>query len=305
MIPAIDISQYQGTWIDRGEAIDLIKIGGGDAGIYFDSQATNNYNQAKAHGKGVGGYWFIGWVMGSAQEASAFLRGMSPLAENDVYALDIENGTIPIPSNVIQYVTDMVDYIHTKIGLYPLLYMNLSTLNSYNWDTLLANCGLWLADWAVSPTVTIPVNHVYVMQQYSDGPNYDHDEWFGTLAEFNAYGYHTPTTIVSTPQPVIVPTTVVEAATTTQNTPPTQTVEAPVTSPPVTESTSTISLSNVATAEAGLITTPVDVSKSTAPTVGTVRSLPSENFSFSTSKTNMSWWNKVIDAILRFLDIRI
>jgi hypothetical protein len=33
MIPALDISQYQGAWQDRGEPIVMIKMGGGDDGL--------------------------------------------------------------------------------------------------------------------------------------------------------------------------------------------------------------------------------------------------------------------------------
>jgi Glycosyl hydrolases family 25 len=206
MIPAKDISRWQGTYSETGEPIVMLKIGGGDDGLYYDSQATNNYNQAKAHGHHVGGYWFIGWVGGAAQEASFFVKGMQPFAENDVFALDIESGSVPVPANAPDYVSQMVDYIHAQSGVYPLLYMNLSTLNAHNWDSLLQKCGLWLADWAVSPDATIPTQHTYVMQQYSDAPGYDHDEWFGTLAEFDAYGYHAPAApSAPTPQPAPAP----------------------------------------------------------------------------------------------------
>ena len=203
MIPASDVSQYQGTidWANMPPIV-LIKMSGGDNGLYMDSKAANNYGSAVASGKGVGGYHFIGWTLGAIAEATYFLQAMSPLAENDVYALDIEAIKIADP---VSYVQQMVNFIHSKINVWPLVYMNLSTLNSYNWDSVLTNCGLWLADWNNDPNATIPTVHTYVMQQYSDGPNYDHDEWFGTIEEFKAYGYHAPVqapTVVPTPQPV-------------------------------------------------------------------------------------------------------
>jgi hypothetical protein len=189
MIPAKDISKYQGNWQDTGEPIVLIKMSGGDAGLYMDTQAANNYGAAVNDGRAVGGYHFIGWTLGAIAEATYFLQAMSPVAENDVYALDIEAIKNPNP---VAYVTEMVDFIHSKVNLYPLLYMNLSVLRAYDWSALLKNCGLWLADWAVSPNSTIPNIPIYVMQQYSDGPNYDHDEWFGSIDEFKMYGYHKP-----------------------------------------------------------------------------------------------------------------
>lgn len=208
MIPALDISQYQGTWQDRGDPIVMIKMSGGDDGLYMDSQAASNYTGAVADGRAVGGYHFIGWTAGAVAEATYFMQAMSPLAENDVYALDIESGSVAVPANAPDYVLQMVNAIHDKIGVWPLVYMNLSTLNAHDWDAVLQNCGLWLGDWNNDPNATIATVHTYVMQQYSDGPNYDHDEWFGTVEEFKAYGYHAPAPATPAPPAPAVPTPV-------------------------------------------------------------------------------------------------
>ena len=235
MIPACDVSQYQGIvdWATMPEEIIMIKMSGGDAGLYMDSMASADYTGAKNSGKHVGGYHFIGWTVGATAEATYFLQAMSPLAENDVYALDIES--IPVGLNPVPYVAEMVNLIHDKINVYPLLYMNLSTLRSFNWTSLLANCGLWLADWNNDPAGTIPSVPIYVMQQYSDGPAYDHDEWFGTVAEFDAYGYHFPTSSQITPPPVVVAPAVVSTPEVVQTTTPVvKPVETPVNTPQVT-----------------------------------------------------------------------
>ena len=189
--------------------------------------AAGNYNGATADGRAVGGYWFIGWTIGAEAEANYFMQTMRPLAENDVYALDIE--AIPAGVDPVPYVLTMVDTIHGAIGVYPLVYMNLSTLNAHDWDAILANCGLWLADWNGDPSVTLPTLHTYVMQQYSDGPVYDHDEWFGSVAEFQAYGWHAATSVPPpiAPAPVVAPTTpapVVTPAPTVVSNPPAGTV---------------------------------------------------------------------------------
>lgn len=227
MLPAVDLSQYQGGWIDRGESIDVIKMSGGDAGLYMDSDAAANYTAATSHGKGVGGYHFIGWTIGAVAEATYFMQAMSPLAENDVYALDIERGSIAMPADAVAYVTDMVNTIHDKIGVWPLLYMNVSTLQGYDWSSLLKNCGLWLADWNNDPAGTIPNVPIYVMQQYSDGPNYDHDEWFGPgIESFNEYGYHAAND----------PTKLIPVASTPVQT---STITATISSSPVVTSTAT------------------------------------------------------------------
>lgn len=107
--------------------------------------------------------------------------------------------------------------------------MNLSTLNAFDWGTVLNNCGLWLADWSVSPNNTIPTTYTYVMQQYSDGPNYDHDEFFGSIDQWKAYGYHAsnanPTPPQSTEPTAAAPETVTPPQTTSQ--PPTPTPSDP------------------------------------------------------------------------------
>lgn len=204
MQPAKDISKYQGAWSDTGEPIYMIKMSGGDAGLYLDPDAATNYNQSVAHGKAVGGYHFAGGTDPVA-EANYFMNAMAPKANNDVYALDWEVSN----SDPVGWCNAFVTHVHDTIGVWPLIYMNLSTLNAYNWTPVLANCGLWLADWNGDPNGTVNTSHTYVMQQYSDGPNYDHDSWFGTIDEFKAYGWHAPPPAPApapTPEPTPTPT---------------------------------------------------------------------------------------------------
>lgn len=296
MTPAADVSQYQGTidWADM-PPIAIIKMSGGDSGLYMDPNAATNYNNAKASGKAVGGYHFIGWTLGASAEATYFMQAMSPLAEYDVYALDIES--IPSGVNPVAYVSEMVNLIHSKINVWPLLYMNVSTLNSYDWSSLLANCGLWLADWNNDPAGTIPNVPIYVMQQYNDGPNYDHDEFFGNIDQFKAYGYHAPVA-TSVPTPA-VSTTESTQTTTPESKPLTATVTASsgvtdastsITSPPVTVSPKqTLDKTNTPT------------SGTQASTLHTISPIKHTNFTSHISlSSNSSWWSKLWSAILNW-----
>lgn len=200
-----DISVYQGAWIDTGEQFVMIKMSGGDNGLYMDSQAASNYSGAVSAGKVVGGYHFAGGTDAVA-EADYFVRAMSPQAENDIYALDWEVQN-PDP---VGWCKAFMNEVHAKIGVWPLLYINLSTLNAYDWTPVLTNSGLWLADWAVSPDADAPTNWTYVMQQYTDTP-YDKDAFFGTREQLQAYGWHAqaaaPPLPTSPPQPSPVPST--------------------------------------------------------------------------------------------------
>lgn len=285
MFPAKDISKYQGAWQDTGEPIVIMKISGGDAGLYYDGSASSNYSSAVAAGKHVGGYHFIGWTAGAVQEASFFVRGMAPKVENDVYALDVENGQVSIPANAPQYVLDMVNYIHSQTGVYPIIYMSLSTLNAHDWSAVLALCGLWLADWNGNPSGTIPTTSTYIMQQYADGPNYDHDEYFGpSLESFDNFGYKAakdPTT-----QAAPAPTPVPETTTTT-------TTQAPA--PPVEATTTTTTLG-----------APVISTTSTQPQTATTTSTTTSQNQPAVTKVPVQsgpvgFWTRVDQFILAIL----
>jgi hypothetical protein len=199
MIPACDISKYQGAWHDYPADIILTKISGGDAGLYIDPQAATNYNGIIAAGKAFGGYHFAGGTDPIA-EANYYLNAMQPWNYGEVPALDWEVSHPDPVGWCLQFTT----HVHDVAGAWPLIYVNLATLRAYDWSPVLSNCGLWLADWNNDPNTPVDTGgKVYVMQQYSDGPNYDHDEWFGTIDEFKKYGW---------PAPVLVPAPTLEPA---------------------------------------------------------------------------------------------
>jgi len=271
MIPAKDISRWQGTYTETGEPIVLIKISGGDQGLYYDSQATNNYNETIAHGHAFGGYHFAGGTDPIA-EANFFVNGMKPLLTGEVPILDWEISN-PDP---VGWCNRFIDQVRAACGnpnQGGLIYMNLSTLMAHDWSPVLAKWGLYLADWNNNPAGTINTGgKVYVMQQFNDGPNYDHDEWFGTLDDFHAYGWHTPQ-----PAPAPAPTPPPVAAPAPAPTPalaPTPPVvpPAPVVTPPVPNVTVTTpppatSISLPGTTGSTTITASTPTKTATAPTL--------------------------------------
>jgi hypothetical protein len=238
-----DISQYQGAYDMAADPnpIVMIKMSGGDgpagAELYFDSQAYNNYTSAVSAGKAPGGYHFAGGGDPIA-EADYFYRAMSPLAENDVMALDWEDGNYT--GDPVAWCLSFVTEIHNKCGVWPLLYINISTLNAHKWGSVLATCGLWLAAPSYGFDQIIPeVKAVYMAQQGPIANGVDTDAFFGTLDEWKAYGYHQATTSSPTPnpQPSVPPTS----------------LESPVTStvPPTIGSTSSVSAPSAAPTTTG------------------------------------------------------
>lgn len=200
-IDAVDISQWQGVYQDYGTPIVFMKVSGGDAGVYYDSQATGNYYGAKAQGKAVGLYHFAGGT-DPVVEANFFVRACSPLEDSDVLALDWE---VQHPDPV-GWCNIFMSVVHDQTGVWPLLYINLATLRAYDWSPVLNNCGLWIAAWTGDPNGDINTgSHAYVVHQWQGSP-LDRDAVWLTMEQFKAYGYHAqiqepPTPPAPTPQP--------------------------------------------------------------------------------------------------------
>lgn len=206
-VPAIDISQWQGNVNFAGvpQEIVIMKMSGGDNGLYYDSKASQNYSGAKAAGKAVAGYHFAGGTDPVA-EAQQFLRAMSPIATEDVFVLDWEVQH----ANPVAWCQQFVEFIHAQAGVWCLVYLNISTTNAYDWSPVLNNCGLYIAAPSYGWDDTIPVKYPVVMQQgpYIADPgisgNIDSDMWFGTLDQFKQYGYH-PAGATPAPEPKPAP----------------------------------------------------------------------------------------------------
>lgn len=213
-----DVSTYQGdiNWGASPYPIAVIKMSGGDAGLYTDSKANQNYYGAKAAGKAVGGYHFAGG--GNAQnEADFFIAAMSPLEENDVLILDWE---IQHPDPV-GWCEAFVNRVKDRTGIWPLIYFNGSTWNSHDWSRVTNNCGVWVAWYGQDPEGNLPVGgKIYVAHQYTSSGStpgvagrVDINAWFGTLDQWKKYGYHSPVAPppeipAPTPAPVPPPTPV-------------------------------------------------------------------------------------------------
>lgn len=206
--PAIDVSQWQGSINFGGvpQGIVIIKMSGGDNGLYYDSKASVNYTNAKNAGKAVAGYHFAGGT-NAISEAQHFLRAMSPLDNDDVLVLDWE---VQHP-NPVEWCRQFTQYIHDQAGIWCLVYLNISTTNAYDWSPVLKNCGLYIAAPSYGWNDTIPVKWPVVMQQgpYIRDPgiagNIDSDMWFGTVADFKKYGFHKPAVITPAPAPTPIP----------------------------------------------------------------------------------------------------
>lgn len=203
-----DISQWQGSYNMAADPspIIMMKMSGGDAGNYYDSKASVNYINAKSAGKAVGMYHFAGGKNAIA-EADFFVKACSPLEKADVLCLDWEVSH-PDP---VGWCTQFVNRVHELTSVWPLVYMNLSTLRAHDWNPVLNNCGLWVAAWGVNPDNNLNTGRVYVAHQFQGSP-LDTSAWFGTVDQFKKYGYQPatqPPPVVVAPPVVTVPPVVV------------------------------------------------------------------------------------------------
>lgn len=208
-IRAVDISQWQGAinWPAVDVPIAIIKMSGGDAGLYTDSKANQNYYGAKAAGKLVAGYHFAGGG-NPENEADFFIAAMSPLEESDVLILDWEIEHV----DPVGWCTRFVNRVHDRTGVWPLFYTNGARVNQYDWLSVLTNCGLWVAWYGMDPEGNLPIHYSYVMHQYTSGGSVpgiagrvDLDAWFGSLEQFKKYGYHAPVAPAPVPAPAPQP----------------------------------------------------------------------------------------------------
>lgn len=206
MLPFKDISYAQGAY-NMGanpDQIIAIRMSSGEGGLHFDSDATANYNNASAAGKVIINYHFAG-TADPTTEAKFFIEAVSPLAEGDIYALDIELG------QDAAWINTFVEYVHSVTNCWPLVYMNISTANAI-WSGVNSNCGLWLAapSWGFDQVITeLNSSIVYVAQQGPTVNGVDTDMFFAPdLAHVKAYGYkNTPVpTPAPAPAPVAPPT---------------------------------------------------------------------------------------------------
>lgn len=255
MITGVDVSRWQGEidWSKFNLDFAIIKVseGVGFVDPQFSRNNTEVCNRGIAHG-------FYHYVYGSGnrpeEEANFFLDTMGQLAEGEVLALDFEEPDKV--GNAVDYIRRMAQVIIDRVGVKPLIYLNSSLLSRYDW-TPVSNmgCGLWIANYGINDGKPnqYPDSQewpLYAMWQYTSkgsakgiaGP-VDMNQFFGTVAQFKAYGYHAaqPTTTTTTQVPATTTTTTEAPVTTTTTEAPvtTTTTELPVTTTTTVESTTT------------------------------------------------------------------
>ncbi len=282
-----DISKFQGVYnmaADTNPAIAMRMSGfyyGSKTG-YLDSQAGNNYNNAIKTGKVPILYHFAGGGDPTV-EANYFIQACSPLADGDIYALDYElTAAMSPPADPAGWCLTFAEQVHQLTGVWPLLYTYSSMLSEHDFTAVLQNCGLWVADYGVPPSGTVPTaGHSYIIQQYTDTP-IDTNASFISLDTLKKYAHgYTPTT-----NPPIT--------TTTPNHSPAPPVNPPATTPTPVDTTSTTgqgsaTSTSVATPGGSVDTVVVNPGDTIKPPI---TSIP-------TITVQLTFWQRVVNFIQR------
>lgn len=163
---AIDISRWQGDFplskaVEKeGVKAVIIKAGGGDDGLYKDSQFENNYKKAKALGIPVGCYWFSKSLSESqaVSEAEYFYNNCLRGKQFDLpVSMDVEHRQMLALTNtaLCKVVDSFCSYLESKrcfVSIYSsssVFHTKMSGLTDYDWwiaswgTKKPNNCGIW------------------------------------------------------------------------------------------------------------------------------------------------------------------
>lgn len=204
-----DVSHHQGT-VDfaaarkAGQAFVFVKATEGVG--YTDPTFAANRAKARTAGLVVGTYHFAR-AGDPVAEADYYCRQLGQPAIGELVVLDWEVAA----ANPVAWCKAWIDRVTAKLGVTPLIYMNRSTLNGFDWSPVIAaNAGLWLA--AYDGNQTIPAAGrwptVAIKQFTSSGKvpgvpgAVDCNVFFGDLAALTRYGKQPAPAPTPAPAPV-------------------------------------------------------------------------------------------------------
>lgn len=165
----VDVSYAQGTinWdtLNASSNFAVMRASYGNAGR--DSQLTRNQSEARRLGMRRGYYHFAyPQYYTSLSEANWFVSQVGTVQSGEKLVLDYEQSL----GNQVQWCKDFLDRVYALTGVKPLIYLNLSTVNAYDWSIVKnAGYGLWIAYWDGSSNPAVPSNQwgFNTIKQYS------------------------------------------------------------------------------------------------------------------------------------------
>lgn len=139
----VDISSYQGNIDLAALPIDFVIIKATEGNSYVNPYCDSKYQQAKSLNLLRGVYHYATGRTSGTEEADWFLKNIEGYIGDAILVLDWENGAV---NKGVGYAKEFLDRVYSRTGIKPLLYVNRSTIDSYDWSSVVnADYGLWLA----------------------------------------------------------------------------------------------------------------------------------------------------------------
>lgn len=182
-LKGVDISEFQDSTPSGYDFYIMRATYGGES----DSMMATHLNKVKSWGKQFGFYHFAypqynKGDSGAEAEANAFLARVKSYAGQCIYALDVEGGALNIgTSTLLSWVLHWLDYVYSKTGSRPLLYIQGSAAQSIALPVFKRNYGIWAAS---DPSWYEGMN-IAIQQSVYGG--LDHDTFYGDLDQWKLY----------------------------------------------------------------------------------------------------------------------
>ena len=146
----IDVSSWQTGITVTTTGAQIVVAKATESTNYVNPDCDRVVQQALAAGQGVGVYHFANTANSPQAEAEWFNRNTEGyIGRGIVPILDWEPSQ---PWNV-QWAAQWVDAVRARWDTIPIIYMNQSTENSYDWSPLVQrNVGLWVAAYTLGYT---------------------------------------------------------------------------------------------------------------------------------------------------------
>lgn len=141
----IDIASYQKGIDLTVVPCDFVIIKATQGTKYVNSDFKRAYGQALNAGKLIGVYHYAS-SGGAEKEAQHFLDTIKTAVGNAILCLDWEKGDNANFQNVT-YAHKFLEYIRTKTGVTPFIYMSKSVCRDFNWATVAKTYPLWAAQY--------------------------------------------------------------------------------------------------------------------------------------------------------------
>lgn len=162
----IDVSNWQNGINVSKVPCDFVITKATQGTSYVNPDCDRAYQQAKKAGKCLGVYHYAGGKDPVA-EADFFLANIKGYIGEAILVLDWEPNQNSAFSQGASWCKKWLDRVYTKTKVRALIYMSKSVCRSYNWNSIVPNHGLWVAQYADNVT-----DYGYISNPWTDNKGY-------------------------------------------------------------------------------------------------------------------------------------